>query len=95
MDLSPRHQTLRPVRHLTHPPELVRLVGIFRPLQLHLQSLGANLKAVHGLNSALCFHWSVVANETEAFAEIGDLIDEDFGADDVAKRREHLNEVCV
>ena len=83
------------MRLVTHPSELVRLVSIFRPLQLNLQSLGANLKSIHGLNGALGSHRSVVANKPEALAETGHFVNENFGTDDVAERCEHLNEVCV
>lgn len=32
---------------------LVGAVGVFRPLQLHLESLHADLEAIHGLNGGL------------------------------------------
>lgn len=40
-------------------PGLVRSIGVFRPLQLDLQSFHANLKPIHGLNSGLCRGWVV------------------------------------
>ena len=80
----------------THlPTALVRLAGILRPLQLHLQPLGPNLKPIHGLDSTLGREGVVETDKSEALAEVGVLVDEHFGADDVAERLEHLNEVRV
>lgn len=42
---------------------LVGAVGVFRPLQLHLESLHADLEAVHGLNGGLGAAGVVEADE--------------------------------
>jgi hypothetical protein len=50
---------------------LVGLVGVLRSLELDLQTLHADLKTIHGLNSRLSRLRIVVADESEAFALIG------------------------
>ena len=79
--------------HLAHSP--VRLIGILRSFQLHLEALGANLEPIHRLDCALRRQSIVVANKPKTFAEARHFIDEDFCTDDIAKWRKHLNEVRV
>lgn len=68
------------------------LLGLF---QLDFQPLGADLETVHGLDGTLCGHCVVERDETEALAEVGDLVDEDLGADDGAEGGKHLHQVGV
>lgn len=77
------------------PAALVRFAGILGPLQLNLQPLSANLKPIHGLDGTLGRQRVVVAHEAETFAEIRVFVDENLGANDAAKRLEHLNEIHV
>lgn len=46
-----------------HSPPSVRPVGVLRPLQLNLQSLHADLEAVHGLDGSLGAGWVVKAHK--------------------------------
>jgi len=78
---------------------LVVVVGsvrlVFRALQLHLEPLGADLKAVHRLNRGLRRYLVVVRYEAETFGQIRLLVDEYLRAEHVTERRECLREVRV
>lgn len=57
-----------PVRVLVSPGgrsrrRSVRAIGVFGPLQLHLEPLHADLEAVHGLDGGLRAGWVVEAHE--------------------------------
>lgn len=76
----------------------LRSVGfavIFGALQLHLQPLHTDLKAIHGLDGSLRWHWIVIADKTKALAQIGLFVNEDFGRDHISERHEHLQDVLV
>ena len=42
---------------------LIGAVGVLGPLQLNLESLHADLEAVHGLDGGLCTSWVVEAHK--------------------------------
>jgi len=69
--------------------------SVLRPLELHLEPLGAHLEAVHGLDGGERAHRVVVRHEPEALGEVGLLVNEHLGADDGAERIEGLQEVRV
>ena len=77
------------------PGVLVRLASVLGSLELNFQPLCPDLKPVHGLNGALSRERVVVAHKSEALAEICVFVDEHLGADDAAKRLEHLDQVHV
>lgn len=66
-------------------PSLIRLGGVLGPLELHLQSLRADLEAVHGLDGGLRRGTVVERNEPEALGQVRLLVDEHLGGDNVAK----------
>lgn len=74
---------------------LVRLRGIFRFLQLHLQSLGADLKAVHRLDGRKRRIVIVERHETEALRQVRLLVDKHFGRNDVAERQKRRRQIGV
>jgi hypothetical protein len=80
---------LYPVCHL------VRTIGILRPFELDLEPLHSNLEAVHGPDGRLGAGGIVKADKAKAFALVGGPVNEDLGADDVAKGEEHLHELRV
>jgi hypothetical protein len=53
------------------------------------------LESIHGLNSSLGTGWIIEADKAEAFALVCGSVDEDLGADDIAKGKEHLHQLCV
>jgi len=74
---------------------LVGLAVALGTLELNLQSLHADLESIHGGDGSLGRHGCVVAHEPEALAEVGLLVDEDLGGDDVSEGHEHLHEILV
>ena len=74
---------------------LVRPVRLFGLLQLNLETFRPHLKPVHGLDGTLGGYRVVKRDKPETFAEIGDFVDEDLGADDGAKGGKHLHKVRV
>ena len=74
---------------------LIRLGCIFWPLQLNFKSFHSNLKAIHSLNGGLRTGGVVEADKAEAFALIRGSVNEDLGADNVAKGKEHLHQFSI
>ena len=74
---------------------LVWLASVLGPLELNFQPLCPDLEPIHGLNGTLSRERIVVAHEPEALAKICMFVDEHLGADDAAKRLEHLDQVHV
>jgi hypothetical protein len=74
---------------------LVRTIGILGPLQLDLEPLHSNLESVHGPDGRLGAGGIVKADKAKAFALVGGAVNEDLGADNVAKGEEHLHELCI
>ena len=70
---------------------LIWATRILRPFQLNLKSFHTDLKSIHSLNGGLGTRLIVEANKAEAFALIGGSVNEDLGADDIAKGQEHLH----
>jgi hypothetical protein len=58
---------------------------------LNFKSFHSNLKSIHSLNGGLRTGGVVEADEAKAFALIGGSVNEDLGADDIAKGKEHLH----
>ena len=73
----------------------VRFVGILGSFQLDLEPLGTDLKPVHSLDGTLGCLGVVVADEAEALAEVGDLVNENLGTEYVAEGGKHLNQIVV
>ena len=74
---------------------LVWPVSILGPLQLDLEPLHPNLESIHGANGSLGAGGIVKADKAKAFALVGGPVNEDFGADDIAKGEEHLHELRI
>ena len=74
---------------------LVGSAGILWSFELDFESLHTNLESIHGLNSSLGTGWIIKAHKSEAFALICRSVNEDFGADYVSKRQEHLHQLSV
>ena len=74
---------------------LVRLASILGAFQLDLEPLRPDLETVHRLNGTLGRDSVVEADESEALAQVGVFVDEDFGTDNVSERLEHLDEVGI
>ena len=70
---------------------LIWATSVLRPFQLDLKSFHSNLKSIHSLNGGLGTGLIVEADEAKAFALIGGSVNEDLGADDIAKGKEHLH----
>ena len=74
---------------------LIRSASILWSLQLYLEPLHPNLKAIHRLNGSLCARLVVKTHEPEAFALVCGAVNEDLAADDIAEGEKHLHQLCV
>ena len=69
--------------------------SVFWSFQLYFESFHANLKSIHGLDSSLGTGWIIEADKAKAFALVCGSVNEDLGADDIAKWKEHLHQLCI
>ena len=81
--------------NILHSQSLIWLGGIFWPLQLHLEPLGADLVAVHGLDGGVGRLVGGEGHKAKALGQVGLLVNEHLGGDDGAEGLERLAEVRV
>jgi len=53
------------------------------------------LKPIHGLDGGLSAAGIIKADKSETFALVSGSVNENFGADDVSERQEHLHELSI
>lgn len=100
LQLHPIQLRFPPNKHFTFCTNaviqtLVRLGDVLGLLQLHLEALRADLKAVHSLDGRIRRRGRVKGHEPKALGQIRLLVDEDLRGDHGAKGRERGGEILV